>query len=297
MTATPSPVVLTEPAGAISLWLTSVGPDGLPFAVWAMPERRIVMTAHAGDGSILRTTLTDSPGLTALDHVQPLLDGRWLMVDSSAEWTMTAGATRNAVVVAADGTEEFRACLGDDVSQVVAAAGGAIWTGYGDDATTGETPTQLVGAAGLLRWSPDLAETWPYDGVSGGSMIFTCDAVTLDGERALAIVDAVRADAEASVPRLLVVVGDRVTDVACPVAGAWGVIASDDRIAILGSADDDLAVTIGRLAGNDLVEQSATRLDLDPETVTARVCRRDTLHVFEGTHWSTVTVADLTGDA
>lgn len=297
MSATPtSRATLQAPDHALKLWLTTVGPDHAPAAVWAMPEGQILLASYDTGGAISRTTTTSSTGLQTLDLVQPLPDGRWLLVDSRAPFSIIDGTARNGVLVAWTGDHLADECLGDAIDHVVASTGGAIWTGYWDEATTGETPAQMIGASGLVRWSGQLEGEWSYDAPSDGSWIVNCDALTLDGERAVACVEAYLPASDEQASRVIVVDGDTFTDYAGGVLEAWGVLASGDEIAILGSADDDVLVTLGRLGDSKVVVSGTTRLDVDPDTLTARVCRGDTLHLFEGDRWSTLTLADLQAD-
>ncbi len=284
---------LETPNDAISLWLSTVGPDQAPVGVWAMPEQGILLTAHEPDGSITRSTLTSSTGLGTLDLVQPLPNGRWVLVDSRASFSIIDGTARNALLVAWGGEHLATECIGDAVDQLLASPTGALWVGYWDEATTGETPAQMIGASGLVRWSSELNGEWSYDAPADGSWIVNCEALTLDGERAVACVEAFLPATDAQEARVLVVDGDSVTDHAGGVMHAWGVLASGDDIALIGSEDDDVLVTVGRLAAGEVMILGTTRLDVDPASLTARVSRGDTLHLFQGQDWSTITLSEL----
>ncbi len=284
---------LAAPEGAIKLYLATVSADGAPLSVWAGPDSSILLVEHGPDGSVARTTATTSTGLATLDHVQTLPGGRWLLVDSRAPFSMIDGTARNGLLVAWSGDHLAAECLGDAIDHLVTSADGAIWTGYWDEATTGETPAQLIGASGLVRWTSELEGVWSYDAPSDGSWIVTCDALTLDGERAVASVDAFRPATDSQEARVIVVDGDTASDHAGGVLHAWGVLAAGDDIALIGSQHDDLLVTVGRLAADEVMTLGTTHLDLDPDALTARVSRGSTLHLFEGERWSSITLAEL----
>ncbi|MEW2507824.1 hypothetical protein AB0878_45925 [Amycolatopsis sp. NPDC047767] len=191
----------------------SIGPSGEAVALWSTPE----------DLAALRSTTTQPGWATFPDavaphavaarvsvhapepigttriarlpvahpHVQPLPDGRTLIVGARCRWR-EGGPDRNAIVFDADGTPVIEQTLGDGIEHVAATRRGEIWAGYFDEGVFGnygwggENADEPLGDHGLNRFSADLTLTWrfrpPDDHGSWG--ISDCYALNVDGDTA-----------------------------------------------------------------------------------------------------------------
>ncbi|MET7992690.1 hypothetical protein ABZU76_17525 [Amycolatopsis sp. NPDC005232] len=156
-----------------------------PLAPKAVAAR---VSVHAPD-AIVTTRIAWLP--VAHPHVQPMPDGRTLIVGARSRWRKD-GPDRNAIVYDADGTPVIEQTLGDGIEHVVATRRGEIWVGYFDEGVFGnygwgeEEADEPVGVHGLNRFSADLTLTWrfrpPDDHGSWG--ISDCYALNVDGDTA-----------------------------------------------------------------------------------------------------------------
>ncbi|WP_410658860.1 hypothetical protein [Amycolatopsis sp. lyj-112] len=189
----------------------SIGPGGELVALWSAAsdvDAFLAMTTDPGGArfpdprtprpvtarvtvqtpdSRLLVRLTDVP--LAYPSVQPMPDGHLLLVGSRARWR-PEGADRNAILYDSAGNAVAEATLGDGIQHVMTTGEGKIWAGYFDEGVYGnygwgfEGPEPL-GAAGLVRYTPELRRDWSFplnheqfDGIDD------CYALNVDGETA-----------------------------------------------------------------------------------------------------------------
>lgn len=144
----------------------TIGPGGAVF-----PDSRtsrpvaVRVTAHWPDP----VQLTRVGGLTTtFPTAHPLPDGAVLVVGSRARHT-DDGGERNAIAYDPDGQVRASATLGDGIEHVFTTRGGDVWVGYFDEGVYGNfgwgEDAAPMGAAGLVRFGPDLQPAWhfPYD--------------------------------------------------------------------------------------------------------------------------------------
>jgi len=151
-----------------------VGPDQQALAVWNHrdhPRRRLV-TVHDGGRRPVRSVTLD--GCLRPRFVQPLPDGRILLVQAR---TRNGGS---AEVWGADGHRERVGDLGDAIEDVLTTPTGDIWVSYFDEAKCGNGPN----AHGLTRFTRDLRPAWLYPGPPSFPDIFDCYALNVAGETA-----------------------------------------------------------------------------------------------------------------
>jgi hypothetical protein len=151
-----------------------VGPDNQALAVWASrrhPRRRLV-TVHDSGREPIHSIQID--GCLEPSFVQPLPDGRILLVRSRNR----GGA--NAEVCTGDGRRERQDDLGDAIEEVLTTPSGAIWVGYFDEAMSGGGPQ----THGLARFTSDLKPAWLYPVGSGLPEIFDCYALNVAADTA-----------------------------------------------------------------------------------------------------------------
>jgi hypothetical protein len=155
------------------------GVDGQAVALWdhhAAGAR--LLTRHGGgvkdpDGVILG-------GARQADFVQPLPDGRVLLVEAR-----TRGTAESAEVWDADGVWIRGRHLGDAIEHVLATPSGDIWVGYFDESAASG---RGLGGHGLVRFGPDLQPRWCYPFNAGLPRIDDCEALNVHDETAYAFV-------------------------------------------------------------------------------------------------------------
>ncbi|MFJ9584860.1 hypothetical protein [Streptomyces acidicola] len=189
----------------------AIGPTGDAIALWApandLPALRSVTrppggTAFPDPGSPYPVstrvttyspkpmTSTRIPGLGLANvSVQPLPDGRVLIVGARAAWR-TGGPDRNAVVYDDAGRPEAEETFGDGINHVHTTESGRIWVGYFDEGVFGnygwdeDAAPPPVGVSGLVRFSPDLEPEWHFPRGHPWGPIYDCYALNVDGETA-----------------------------------------------------------------------------------------------------------------
>ncbi|UKD54662.1 hypothetical protein L3Q65_43530 [Amycolatopsis sp. FU40] len=177
----------------------SIGPFGELMAVWSAPADR---TARFSEVRPVRVTVHVPEMAVAariadlrLAHpsVQPLPEGRVLLVDARCAWR-SEGPDRNAVVYDCDGEAVAEQTFGDGIDHVQATRNGEIWVGYFDEGVLGshgwgvDGAAPPVGRSGLVRFSADLTEQWRYPDSARlvWGRILDCYALNVDGETAWA---------------------------------------------------------------------------------------------------------------
>lgn len=188
----------------------SVGPVGEAIAVWSDPSGRAALQARTsrpgwasfpdpvtGTGVPVRV-VTYTPQVAAMVriddlrlahcHVQPLPDGRVLLVAARCRWR-AGGADRNAVIFTPDGAVSRRGTFGDGIAHVLTTPSGKTWVGYFDEGIFGNFGWQgpgpePIGAAGIVRFTADLQPEWRYPSGNGVEPIDDCYALNVVGETA-----------------------------------------------------------------------------------------------------------------
>lgn len=284
-----------------------VGPHGEALALWsAAADREALRSATVSPGwatfpnartphpVAARVTVQD-PGHARLvsipelelahPFVQPLPGGRVLMVAARCTWR-ASGPDRNAVVFDDAGTPVAAATLGDGVQHVLATPSGNVWAGYFDEGIFGNygwggPGPEPIGAAGIVRWRPDLTEAWRYPYDSGLGDVYDCYALNVTGEQAWAYYYD-------SFP-VVRISGDEVQGWRNSVAGAGALTVGDSTAALVGGYGERWRITVGRLADGVFESTSTGRLALEggnePAPATRIVARGPDLHVFIGPTW------------
>lgn len=192
-----------------ALVTVSVGPHNEAIAMWSTASGRRALQARktqpgwasfpdpTTDAGVPVHVATYAPQLTsavriadltlAHCHVQPLPEGRILVVGSRCRWR-PEGADRNAIIVDPDGTVTRRGALGDGIEHVLATASGKIWVGYFDEGVYGNfgwggPGPAPIGATGIVRFTEILHPEWhfPTDDLDP---IDDCYALNVAGETA-----------------------------------------------------------------------------------------------------------------
>jgi hypothetical protein len=94
-------------------------------------------------------------------------DGRVLVVAARCRWR-PEGPDRNAILYDTDGQIAGEATVGDGIEHIAVARSGHIWIGYFDEGVYGNygwgdaETAPPVGAAGLVRFSPNLEPDWRF---------------------------------------------------------------------------------------------------------------------------------------
>lgn len=294
---------LSPPTPADALSHTSVGPDGLPVAIWR-GAGGVTLTAHGADGQVTAGTALGDPGLSWPDLLQPLPGGSWLLAESRCGWSAVDGAARNGRVFGADGTLLAEECLGDGIVQLAATASGLVWAGHDESGIDGLRregpvgPVGAVGAAGLVAWDATLTRVFEHDGRRGAVRDVWCLNATADGDMlawvtgdvALVGVTAQFGESAHPLPAGLAPDGDPVV----------ALLTDGDLVALVrvraGSPGSAASRTVVDVAGPLPGWQGPVEryeLDVDWNEVTAWVGRGPVLHVFEGPRWSTLDLAGL----
>lgn len=250
-----------------------VGPDQQVLAVWNHrhhPQRRLV-TTHDGGRRPVRSVVLD--GCLQPSFVQPLPDGRILLVDSRNRH----GA--NAEVWSADGQREHVGDLGDAIEEVLTTPSGEIWVSYFDEAMSGSGPQ----TRGLVRFTSDLQPAWLYPGKPTFPDIFDCCALNVTGETAWTYAYTWF--------HLVSACGDRATDHGkAPHGSAHMLIVNDATGTLIGGYGPEYDLLTGfRVTPDGVVANGSQRRLVLPDGMELRnyrtACRGPELHVIIRGAW------------
>ncbi len=147
------------------------------------------VTTVSRTGSIRETVLSQVS--VAYPMVQPLPDGRWLVVGSRCHHT-SAGPEDNAHIfgTAGDWIESF--CIGDGVNDIQITPSGRIWASYHDEGVFGNFGwgqphgPEPLGRAGMALWTPSGERILEYSPPEGLGHVVDCYALNVVGEDAWA---------------------------------------------------------------------------------------------------------------
>ena len=307
---------LTPPEGCDALISVGVAVDG-PVAVWSSHSgERLVHESDTQPGlaSFPRSRPAEGPPVTlaaydapaslraavaipklpvAFPHVDRFPDGSFLLVGARCLWTEEAGPEANAIVVDSDGRIVRVGCLGDGLEHVQITEDGLVWTGYFDEGIFGNYgwgvprgPTPL-GAGGIVAWSPALEKAWELDPEEG--LVSDCYALNATTEQVLG---CVYTDF-----RVIRIAGGEVrTFPTEDVTGVRGIIATADRLAMIGTYEDPSLLVVGRLVDGRFEEEARLNLwapDGAPLPEAQIHCRGPEVHVFAGSTWYSFDLRDL----
>lgn len=197
--------------GGDVLLSVSIGPAGEAVALWSAPADREALTSvtvqpgwasfpdsRAAQPAAARITV-HSPEPSALvpiaalpiahATVQPLPDGRFLLVGARCRWRPD-GPDRNAIVYGPDGTALAEHTFGDGIQNVFTTASGDAWVGYFDEGVYGNygwggSGAQPMGDCGLIRFGADGQPQWRFP-ADDAPFIDDCYALNVVGETAWA---------------------------------------------------------------------------------------------------------------
>lgn len=169
-------------------------------------------------------------------HVQPLRDGRWLLVRGRA----ANARDRNARVYEADGTPGPAFHAGDGVEDVQATERGRVWVSYFDEGVFGDTP---LGRAGLVCLAADGRPAFRLTDLGDPVLQSMADCYALN----------VCSDREAwlcfytEFPLVRLADGAVAGHWRVPVAGSHGFAVAGDRVLFGGGYTKPHALFLGRL--------------------------------------------------
>jgi hypothetical protein len=290
----------------------SVGPDGEAIAVWAAPDDASALLDRtvAPDGvssvddrlaePVTVRVATHAPHLVrtvwiadfrlAFPLAQPLPDGKVLVVGPRVRWDADS-TPANTVIYDGEGRQVAQGLFGDGIEQVLATPSGHVWVGYSDEGIYGnlgwnDAPNaRPIGAAGLLRFSPDLQVDWQF---CGPVPIDDCYALNVVGETAWT---CYYSDFPVVEARMDVVRSWRNTT-----EGARALAIHDDWIALYGDYDEPGRLMVAKLGPGKLMAETEFRLTLpngDRLPDVEVVGRGSTLHLFVGRDWYRLDLAEL----
>ncbi len=283
----------TPPAAGHQVATWGIGPAGEAAVLWSGDIDAAMTVDHPPHER--RAVVLEQSSTPEFPLVQPLPHGGFLVVGARAYWR-EGSPDLNAVLYAADGSVERRACLGDGIEHVQTAGGGSIWTGYFDEGVYGnygwgapDGPAP-IGAPGIVRFSPTLDVEWTFP-VEDLEPIDDCYALNVAGEDAWACYyssfDIVR------------IRDGVVRSWGNEVEGARAIVVSDDSIALFGGYGKDRdRLVIGRLEDDDLEVTTTTRLTMPngrplPQDAVV-IGRGEELHALVGLEWLTWSLVDHT---
>ena len=294
----------------------SVGPAGEAVALWSAPADQEALTsvtvqpgwasfpdARAARPAGARITV-HSPGLAdavriaemPLAHatVQPLLDGRVLVVAARCRWRPD-GPDRNALVYGPDGAVVAEYTFGDGIEHVLTTPSGSAWVGYFDEGVYGNygwggPGPEPLGSCGLARFGPSGEQDWRFPPGETTS-IDDCYALNVTGETAWACYYS-------DFPVVKVEDGEVTTWRNDLAHGAKSLIVDGRVVGMAGGyrpVRDRLV--IGELGGSELRDAGRYRLVLPdsrplPDDV-RMIGRGPVLHVLHGTDWYQLSMTDI----
>jgi hypothetical protein len=252
---------------------TDVGPAGDVLALWKSPTGSRI----TGYGPVIETEL-------AIEHptVQPLPDGRVLVVGARCRWTPD-GVDPNAFVLDRSGQVVASAVFGDGIEHVATTPRGQIWVGYFDEGILGNLGwggpgPEPIGARGLVRFDESLEVAWEFPDDTPFDTIFDCYALNVADEDVWVCYYM-------DFPVVRITDG-KVTGWPTEVHGPHAVVTDGYRCALVGADCDGGNVVVGELSQDGrFTDGRETTLAL-PDRPVALVGRGDTLHVLdERTHY------------
>ncbi len=277
----------------------SVGPTGELMTIWAAAADVPALEGRrtsAGGASFPEDLLDEpvelrivryAPGPTLLAAIpdyqrswptaQPMPGGNVLVVGTRVEWK-EAGVLPNATVYDTTGQVVAEKLFGDGIAHVRTTHSGQIWVGYFDEGIFGNLGWAApggppVGAAGLVRFGPELRRNWEF---SGAESIDDCYAVNVVGETLWTCYYS-------DFPVVRIVNGE-VRSWSTPGDSVDALAVAEERVALV----DRSRVVVGQLGGDEVEIESEYPLTL-PEG--ARVFGRGPeLHVVAGKEWYRVEV-------
>lgn len=305
-----------EPANAGDVLVSiGMGFDSRAWALWSTPSGRDALTSStvSPGGATFPDAQTAAPvtarvtvhdpdlvGLISIDtlsiagpHVQPLPEGRVLLVGSRCRWRPD-GPDENAAIYDSNGELLVAATLGDGIEQVQTTEAGQVWVGYFDEGVFGNygwgnPGPEPVGSHGIVRFSPDLTVEWeyPYDADSGP--VDDCYAMNVDG-------DATWACYYSDFP-VIRIRGDEIEAWHNDHVGARALVTADSKIALAGGYGADHALVVwGDLEGGRVTMRNRRRLlrpdgeRLPPAVLTGR---GSILNAFVEDEWYVLDFAAL----
>jgi hypothetical protein len=289
--------------GPVAIWSSSEGeaelharyelpPGGASFprtAPSAAPT--VVLAAYTASG-LAPATVTQVQSLpVAHPRVDVLADGSFLVVGARCSWK-ESGPQLNALAIDQDGRIGRRGCLGDGIAHLQVAADGTIWAGYFDEGVFGNLgwggrgPAPL-GAGGIVAWSPDFEKTWELDPREG--LVADCYALNVGpGE--------VTACPYAGFPVVRIRARHHTVAQTSGVSGPVGIVASGDRVGIIGTYRDPSLLITGAIQGGTFHETERTKLrapDGAPLPTAEVHCRGSVAHFFAAAKWYSLDLDSL----
>ena len=307
---------LVPAASDDTLVTASVGPGGEAIALWSTAEAERVLRARTANSGFAtfpkprppcpvpaRVTVhrpgsaVDVIEIAELDvghpMVQPLPDGRVLVVGSRCQWR-PEGPDRNAVVYGDDGTCVARGTLGDGIGHLLTTPSGAIWVGYFDEGIYGnlgwgygDAPAP-IGSPGIVRFGADLEPDWRFP--VGGAIPAPDDvyAMNVDDETVWSCYynqfPIVRID------------GEQITEWSNQARGNYVMLVADDVCALIGGHYDAPEAVAGRLHAGAFSGGRTSQITMPAEVENARarlISRGAELHVIAEQGWFKVGLEDF----
>ncbi|MGI5149314.1 hypothetical protein ACQEVC_23645 [Plantactinospora sp. CA-294935] len=263
----------TDPEWQRTPQAVGVGPDQEVLAVWNhrdQPQRRLV-TTHDGSRQPVASVILD--GCLQPHFVQPLPDGRILLVRARN------GQGANAEIWSSDG-QHHHGDLGDAIEDVLTTPTGEIWVSYFDEAMSGSGPQ----THGLARFANDLQPAWLYPRESASvSDIFDCYALNVANETAWTCAYTHF--------HLVSACGDRAIDHGeAPYRSAHRLLVGDRTGALISGPGPEYDLVSGfQINPEGLVATDSPRRLVLPDGMELRdarsTCRGPDLHVFIRTAW------------
>ncbi len=297
---------LQPPPGFNRLVNASIGPDGLPAAIWSnssLETEISALTNKASKANIEPRTATEptpsipqhalvrhnqdgSPRQTVIipclgeDLIQPMPDDRFL-VAFRRSYLKNGEYEHNARLIDSSGKVVRTGAIGDAIAHLMTDSIGNIWVGYYDEGVFG----QSVATAGIIKWSPHLEPVWKFD-QSGDYQIDDCYTLNVtDG--------TVIACPYSNFPILVINNGRaRIHPTQGP-SGPHGLLVHNETAAIVGSYGNYGSMWIGPLIGfTDPVEWHLLLPDGSAPSEQP-ICRGSKSSLFVQDQWFIFDLADI----
>jgi hypothetical protein len=255
------------------------------------PELRDVALRAYGHEGAVRTSVRVAELPVEWPLVDVLADGSFLVVGARCRWR-SSGPDQNALAIDQDGAIARTGCLGDGIEHLQVAADGSIWAGYFDEGVFGSNgwlspgPAPL-GAAGIVRWSPEFEKEWELD---PGVGVADCASLNVAGDEVLAC------PWTGGHPVLRIASGTHRVFPTDGVSGVVGIVASGNRIGLIGGHDDPSLLVVGSLVDGTFVESGRDVLRApDGSSLPAWKlhCRGPVAHFFVDSQWFSLDLDDL----